>query len=243
MKSRILLTVWVLVLFPAALFGGSKKAPGQTVDSGTFAIFVAGRRVATEKFQIQQSPEESSASSELRLEDGSKGGQRAEMQLSPRGDLVKYKWSEFGSGNAQAVVEPQNEFLVERVAASESQKAAERSFLLPTSTLILEDYFFSHREILLWRYLASQCSPNAQGQKGCPMTRSQFGVLVPRQQNSQMVSVEYAGKETTTIRGAQQELNRFNMQVEGVEWVFWLDEQYKVQRILIDSEKVEVVRE
>jgi len=242
MKSRLLFVICVLFLSSPSLFAGSKKASGQIVDSGSFGIFVAGRRVATEKFQIQQSPEESTASSELRLEDGSKGGQRAEMQISPHGDLVKYKWSEFGTGNAQAIVEPQHEFLVERVAASESQKAAERSFLLPTSTLILEDYFFSHREILLWRYLASQCHAT-QDKQGCAMTRTQFGVLVPRQQNSQMVSVEYVGKEKTTIRGAQQELNRFNMQVEGVEWAFWLDEQYKVQRILIDSEKVEVVRE
>ncbi|HMK31946.1 MAG TPA: hypothetical protein VEG30_15230 [Terriglobales bacterium] len=241
MKSKLLAIFCVLLLSPPAIVAGSKKAE-QVVDSGTFGIFVAGRRVATEKFQISQSPEESLASSELRLEDGSKNGQRAEMKLSPSGDLVRYKWSEFGSSSAQAVVEPQNEFLVEHIAATETQKAAERSFLLPTSTLILEDYFFSHRQILLWRYLAAQCRAS-QSQQGCAMTRTQFGVLVPRQQNSEMVSIEFVGKESTPVRGAQRELNRFNLQVEGVEWALWVDDQYKVQRILVASEKVEVIRE
>ena len=42
------------LLLIAAAWAGTKEAPGQTVDSGSFAILVNGQRVATEKFNIQQ---------------------------------------------------------------------------------------------------------------------------------------------------------------------------------------------
>src|SRR4051812_6772952 len=174
------LAVSALVLSSLPLIAGAKKVTGNMVDSGTFGVYVNGRRVASEKFEILQSPEMSVAKAELKL-DESKNPQMAELQLKPNGDLIRYQWSEKDKGTA--VVEPKDDFLVEHVTIIQPAKTAEQPFILPPSTLILDDYFFSQRQLLLWRYLGGQCQITP-GTKGCQLTSTKFGVIVPRQQTS-----------------------------------------------------------
>jgi hypothetical protein len=208
------------------------------VDSGTFAIYVKGKHIASEKFEITQSSELSVAKAELRMVEG-KNPQVAELRLLPNGTLQRYTWSEKDQG--QAVVEPKDEFLVEKLTLS-SSKTAEQPFLLPTSTLILDDNFFSHRQILLWRYLAAQCRPKA-GENGCVLVPTQFGVIIPRAQTSVQVTVKYAGNQKVALKGVDRELSRFEIDMEGNDWTLWLDEAYKIQKISIAAEEAEVYRE
>jgi hypothetical protein len=217
----------------------NKKANGQIVDSGTFGIYVNGRRVASEKFEITQTPEMSVARAELKVDQG-KNPQIAELQLWPNGNLLRYQWSEKDQGSA--IVEPKDEFLVEHVSLVQPAKSAEQPFILPASTLILDDYFFSQRQILIWRYLATQCHPKP-GDNGCPLAAAQFGVIVPRQQTSIQVSIAYAGQNKTSIKGVDQELNRFELQSEGNNWVVWMDQAYKIQKIAIEADHTEVYRD
>ena len=230
-----------------SLFAASKKEPpaaGRTIDSGTFGIFVNGQRVASETFHIEQQPGVSIARSELKVGDSSKGpAQTAELQLTPAGDLRRYQWKELSPEKAEAVVEPQNEFLIERVTGTEPpMKPIEQPYILPASTLIVDDYFFSHREILAWRYL-SGCQPQ-QGQPGCKLPKQQFGVLVPRQRAPIMITIEYTGREKIAYKGQQVELDRFNLTADGTDWAMWLDpDNHKLMRIVIAADKTEVVRE
>jgi hypothetical protein len=217
----------------------NKKTNGQIVDSGTFGVYVNGKRVASEKFEITQSPDMSVAKAELKVEQ-SKNPQIAELQLWPNGNLLRYQWSEKDQGSA--IVEPKDEFLIEHVSLVQPSKAAEQPFILPSSTLILDDYFFSQRQILIWRYLATQCHPKA-GDNGCPLSAAQFGVIVPRQQTSIQVNVAYAGQHKTSVKGVEQELNRFDLQSEGNNWVVWMDATYKIQKIAIEADHTEVYRD
>src|SRR5690242_7773325 len=105
------------------------------VDSGSFGVFVNGQRVATESFNRQQRSDASVATSELKSADG-KNTQHSELQLSPAGDLRHYEWRELSPGKAQATVEPMDEFLVEKITIEPGTKAAEKPFILPTSTLV-----------------------------------------------------------------------------------------------------------
>ncbi len=237
-KSRALASLFVLLSI-ASMPSWGKKESGKVVDSGSFGIYVNGNRVATEKFDIVQSPELSVAKAELKLEN-SKSVQTAELQLLPNGNLQRYEWREKGQGSA--VVEPKDEFLVEHVTLENPQKSAEQPYILPPSTMILDDYFFSQREILLWRYLATQCEMKP-GEKGCPLKPAQFGVIVPRQQRSAQVSITYAGQQTVDIKGKDLQLNRFELESEGNKWVIWMDESYKIQKIAIDEDHTEVYRE
>lgn len=248
-----------LVLVLALLFGlqlyaypaskpkkneSKKGEPSQVIDAGSFGVFVDGKRIATESFQIQQKPGYSVTTSELKMEDGSKATQQAQLELMSNGDLRKYEWRELNPGKARATLQPSDTFLIERVTPQPGEKTSELAFILPPSTLVVDDYFFSHREILLWRYIATVCGQPSDNNR-CRMEKLQFGIFVPRQHTPAMVSLEYKGREKVPIRGTERELERFDMSAEGLQWSFWVDwaDSYKLQRILISSEKTEVVRD
>lgn len=226
--------------------GSDKSKPKEgmkVVDSGSFGVFVNGRRVATETFDIQQGPTGSVAKSEFKTDAGDPSVQSSELQLSPGGEIVKYQFNEQSPGKAEATVVPANEFLTERIKKSPTDKPEEQPFLLPASTSILDDYFFSHREILLWRFLATACKKDNNELK-CPANqRTQFGTLNPRQRSSQPVSLELTGKDKVNLHGTEQELDKFVLHSEGGDWMLWVDGNFKVQRILISSDNTEVLRD
>jgi len=229
----------------AAASGKDDKAPtAQNVDSGSFGVFMNGRRVATETFSVHQSSTGSSIVSEFKSEAGAdKAEQRSEWQMGPNGDLRKYEWKEVSPGQSQAVVVPNQEFLTERFRASPQDKELEQPFMLPASSSLLDDYFFVQREVLVWKYLASSCKQD-KGALQCPLKqRVQFGALNPHSRSSISVTLEFAGREKVTIRGAEVELNRLDLKGESGTWTLWVDDQYKLQRILIQDGNTEVVRD
>jgi len=229
----------------AVASGKDDKAPtAQNVDSGSFGVFMNGRRVATETFSVHQSGTGSSIVSEFKSEAGAdKADQRSEWQMSPNGDLRKYEWKEVSPGQSQAMVVPNQEFLTERFRASPQDKELEQPFMLPASSSLLDDYFFVQREVLVWKYLASSCKQD-KGALQCPLKqRVQFGALNPHSRSSISVTLEFAGREKVTIRGAEVEMNRLDLKGESGTWTLWVDDQYKLQRILIQGENTEVVRD
>jgi hypothetical protein len=215
------------------------KNSGQVVDSGSFGIYVAGRRMAMETFSIKQTADGSVASSQFKTDDG-KASQTADLSLTATGELRRYEWKEVSPEKGTTLLEPQNEFLVERVSGGE--KSMEQPFLMPHTTIVLDDYFFSHREILIWKYLATSCRAE-QGKPGCQLTKAQFGVIVPRQRTSTMVTLDYAGREKVTVRGIERELSRINLSSDMGDWAIWLDDQNKIVRMVIASDNTEVLRE
>ncbi len=219
-------------------------APPELVDAGSFGIFVSGKRIATESFQIHQKEGYSVTTSELKMEDGTKAAQEAVLEILANGDLRKYEWREVNPTKARATVQPSENFLIERLTPQAGDKTTELAFILPASTSVVDDYFFSHREILLWRYMATACgqpSPNSR----CKMEKLQFGVFVPRQQVPAMVTLDYKGREKIQFRGAERELERIDMTSDGLQWSFWVDpaDNYKLQRIVVNGEKTEIVRD
>jgi len=235
-----------LLLLPIIAVAGdkdTKSKEGQMVDSGSLGIFIGGHRVATETFSIQQTAAGSVISSQFKTDEGEKDVQNSELQLTPTGEIRKYEWKEISPGKAQATVTPNNEFLVEHTSKSPEDKPDEQPFLLPASTNILDDYFFIHREVLIWRYLATACRQE-KGDVQCPASqKTQFGALNPHQRSSLPLTVEFTGREKIKIRGADRELNKFILRSEGGDWTMWLDSQFKLQKILIPSDNTEVVRD
>jgi hypothetical protein len=237
-----LLLIFVVLASSSLSFAGKKKDSSpteQVIDSGSFGIFVKGKRVATEKFEITQTPTMSVAKAELKL-DQDNSSQKTELQLSTNGNLIRYEWNENGKG--QAIVEPKDEFLVEHVTLTQPQKTAEQPFILPPSTLVLDDGFFSQREILLWRYLATQCQPK-KGEQGCTLPEQQYGVIVPRQQTSMQIGVAYKGTQKVNVKGTDLSLQRFELHTDSYDWTVWIDASYKIQKIAVDGEDTEIYRD
>ena len=221
----------------------NKAKEGQMVDSGTLGVFMNGHRVATETFSVQQNAGGSVITSQFKTDEGEKSVQSSELQLTPNGEIRKYEWKELSPGKAQATVAPNNDFLMEHISKSPEEKPEEQPFLLPLSTNILDDYFFIHREVLIWRYLATACRQE-KGDVQCPAgQKTQFGALNPHQRSSMPLTVEFTGREKIAIRGSEKELNKFILRSEGGDWTMWLDNQFKLQKILIPSDSTEVIRD
>ena len=235
-----------LLLISAAVAGPAKdKEPAyQSVDAGSFGVFMNGRRVATEKFSIQQNPAGSVATSEFKTEVATAPAvQSSELQLEPNGNLRKYEWKEVSPGKARAVITPNDNLLIERSTNNPQDKEEEHPFLLPLSTSVLDDYFFIHREILVWKYLATGCRQD-KGQVACPQDQPvKFGAINPHQRSSLLVSMAFTGKEKTPVHGVERELNHFLLKSDAGDWSLWLDDQFKLVRILVPSDNTEVVRD
>lgn len=244
MKSVRILPLVALLASSLFCFSADKKVPANVVDSGSFGIFVQGRRVGTEKFEIAQAIDGNVTRAELKVEDGGhKALQRSELQLTTTGELRHYSWNEISPEKAEMTIDPDAQFLMAHITATGQPKPVEQPFILPSTTAIMEDYFFSHRELLAWRYLGAGCSQKNPGQTECKLTKSEFGVLIPRQRSAVLVTLEYVGKEKVSIRGQEVELDRFNLQGDGIDWAMWLDSAHKLQRVLIASDATEVVRD
>ena len=221
-----------------------KGGPGQKVDSGSFGVFMNGRRVGTETFSITQNPNGSVIQSEFKA-GGSAGQavQNSELQLTGTGEIRRYEWKELSPGKAQSVVIPNDQLLTQKWSAGPQEKEQEQPYLLPTATSILDDYFFVHREVLAWKYLASTCRTE-KGQVQCPLKqRAQFGTMNPRQHSSAPASMEFMGREKVTVGNVEKELSKLELKSEAGSWLIWFDDQFKVLRISIPSEKTEVVRD
>lgn len=245
MFSRVptaLILTFAVVVSLAADSALAKNAPEKpkTVDSGTFAIFINGQRVATETFQIQQYPDASVTTSEFKTESGEKSVQRAELQMAANGELRRYEWHEVSPGKAQLTLEPHDQFLLEHIAPNAPEKPLDLPLMLPHATMVLDDYFFSQRQVLAWRYLAGAC-PGAASP--CRPEKAEFGIVFPRQRTPGVAILQFGGVEHINVKGTSVQTNRINLKIDGVDWVLWLDGNYKVLRMAIPSEKTEVVRE
>jgi len=157
--------------------------------------------------------------------------------------LRKYEWKEVSPGKARAVITPNDNLLVERSTNTPQDKEEEHPFLLPLSTSVLDDYFFIHREILVWKYLATGCRQD-KGQVTCPQNQQvKFGAINPHQRSSLLVSMAFTGKEKTPVNGVERELNHFLLKSDAGDWSLWLDDQFKLVRILVPGDNTEVVRD
>jgi hypothetical protein len=218
-----------------------KPTGNQTVDSGSFGVFIRGQRVVTETFDVQQANGTSVVKSQLKTGGQTPATQRSELETTGSAELVRYEWSD---GASSLTVTPKDEFLLEKITASPSAKAAEQPFLMPNTSAILDNNFFVHREVLAWRYLAADCRTES-GNLKCQQGPVEFGVLVPQDRTSMRVRMELVGREKVSIRGTERELLRLNLKGESFAWALWVDDkdQFKLMRVLIADDNTEVVRD
>ncbi len=236
--------VAVLACASMAYARDKKENPkdAQSVDSGSFGVFVKGQQVVTETFSVRQENGISIVKSKLQETGSNPGaGQRSELEMTSSGELVRYEWSDSSSS---LVVTPKDEFLLEKITAPGSSKPAEQPFLMPNTSAILDNNFFIHREVLAWRYLATNCH-GAEGDLKCQQGPVEFGVLVPQDRTSMRVRLELVGREKVMIRGTERELLRLNLTGESFSWTLWVDEkdQFKLMRVEIPDDNTIVLRD
>ncbi len=246
MKLWCKLSVIVLALNLAAFAGQAKEKEheGTLVDSGSFGVFMGGHRVGTETFSIYQNNSGSVIESQFKTEgDKEPAAQASEMHLTANGEIRRYDWKELSPGKATFSVIPNDQFLTQKWSMAPQEKEKEQPYLLAPSTNILDDYFFVHREVLVWKFLASACKQD-KGQVQCPVKqRAKFATMNPHEHSSAPATMEYLGREKIALKGAEREFNKLELKSESGTWLLWLDDQFKVQRILITDENTEVIRD
>jgi hypothetical protein len=218
------------------------RAQSKVVDSGSFGVFVKGQRLVTESFSIAQEDAATSViKAQLKEDATSTIVQKSELHITNTGELVRYEWSQTSGGSL--TVAPNNDFLIERITTSASSKAAEQSFLMPSTSLILDNNFFVHREVLLWRYLVA-CKTEGADWK-CPKDPVEFGTVVPQDRTSMSVRVQVVGKEKVNFHGADHDFLRLNLTGENFDWAVWVDDhdQFKLMRVSIPADNTEVIRD
>jgi hypothetical protein len=259
MKSAAIFSLMLgLAMIPSSVSAGSQKeqmaADGKIWDSGSFGIFVDGKRVGTEKFKIQQRGDTSITTSELTLQQGTfKASQKSEMQLARNGDLQSYTWQSSQPKKEACKVDTKDQLLVEHITPAD-QKQLDIQHLLAPSTAILDDNFFSQREVLLWHYLSS-CSRTSNQLTCKPAT---FPVLIPQQHISVDATLQLLGPEKVSANGFEKELNKVELDLHSpqqvvwmndkskdseLRWVLWVDENYRIVKITVSNSNVEVVRD
>jgi hypothetical protein len=229
----------VTLVLAASCFAAKAPAP-LVIDSGTFGVYVEGKRVATESFKIEQRGTGSVAKSELKAQDGN--DQRSEMELSAQGEILHYGWQAIQPGKQALTVDPKEGFLNETVSGGPNDKTYSVPHMVGRSSPILDDNFFVHREILIWRYLAAGCTQKPEG-LSCNQAPQQFGVLVPAQHTAETVTVDFKSKEKISLNGRELECNAFRISTENNEWVVYLDDQQKLVRIVAANLGLEVTRD
>lgn len=243
--SQRLITLVVVMGVSVAAFGLPDKEPdGKKIDAGAFGVFQKGHRVGTETFSIYQTSYGSLIRSEFKTENApTVDVQTSEMQLTSKGDLRRYEWKELSPGSAQSVVAPNSDFLEQKSMTAAGEKEHVQPYLLPASTLILDDYFFVHRELLAWHFLGMVCKQD-KGSLACqPKQKMQFGTLNPHQQSSAQIGAEFIGRELVSLKNGPQDLLKIELKNDAGTWLLWLDDQFKVMKMSVLGENTEVVRD
>ena len=161
-------------------------------------------------------------------------------------DLLRYNWSQEKAPQSSLTVLPNNEFLIEKILAPGASKPAEQPFLMPSSSSIVDNNFFVHREVLAWRFLAAACQPGTGNVRmQCKKEPAEFGILVPQDRTSMHVRMQVVGKEKTNIRGVDRELLHLSIAGEAFQWSLFVDEtdHFKLIKIVVPEANTEVVRD
>jgi len=221
-----------------------KEHEGTSIDSGSFGVYQKGHRVGTETFSIHQTSYGSVVNSEFKTENApTQDVQTSELQLTQVGNIRRYEWKELSPDKAELLLVPNEEFLTQKWTTGPQDKEHEQPYLLSPSTNVLDDYFFVHREVLAWKFLGMACKQD-KGQTQCPLKqRAKMGTLNPHQHSSALVSAEYLGRETITVKGNPQDLMKLELASDAGSWDLWLDNQFKVMRITVVGENTIVDRD
>src|SRR5258708_5950294 len=219
--------------------GTRKSSANKVADSGSFGIFIQGKRVGTETFRIEEGADVSAATSSVKVDDGTnKAEQTSEMRLDHSGNLKYYRWRSTVPTKEETVVEPNEDLLVEHIIPADLKKM-DLPHILPLSTSILDDNFFSHREILAWRFIATNCPPDKDGRRSC--SPGDFSILVPRQHLAGNARVELVGRNAIKVKGVEKEIDELKVVTYAHPSLFSIGEDLKGVEILISSNRGEVI--
>jgi hypothetical protein len=211
--------------------GVSVRTPAVGVaDHGTYVVSVGGHRVGTEKFEITSTPEKIEAKAEIDLHVAQQG-KRVDFRifphlvLNPELNPLTYTWDQKGAQPAQLEVDFRSspaKIRYRTVTGEDDQ----RDFALPKDVVVLDDNVVHHYQLAVNRYHLT------------PGGKQTFQAFIPQEAAPGVLTFEDAGTES--IGGAT--LHHLVVSTELARIELWVDQQQRLQRILIPEIQFEAVR-
>jgi hypothetical protein len=234
----------VLLAAVASLFAYSKnkqKEVPKVIDKGTFQILVDGKEVGTESFTIEQRGSDNVTSSQIKVSGPTKAEQSSTLEMTSDGQLVHYGWKELAPERAETSIDVVQGSVIQRTTFAEQKKPLDIPYMVSPSTTVLDDNFFSHRQLLVWRFLGSCTVEGAQ--RKCQAAK--FRVLIPAQHITAVADLEMVGPEKQTIQGVEKDVVHIKLMAGDLEWAIYADpaDSFKIVRISIPANKTEVLRQ
>lgn len=230
---------FAFILFTATLtFAADTKAPA-VADSGSLDLMMNGKKVAVEHFTMKQGPSGNTVSSTLDFDDGStKAEQQAELELGSDGSFRKYTWQEVRPGKSKITAEPEDKtFIAVRQKTSDTDEGKATLHPLDAKAIsIIDTNFYSHMQVLMWRYMAMSC-----GNDGCRFSAQKFPIFVPYQELAQLFTLSFVGNDPVHTGSGNVQASRYRVETENGDIDVWMD-GVKMVRLRLPG-NVEVVRE
>ena len=229
------------IIFLGALsLGGAQNptaepTPGGLDDEGTFVLSLAGHNYGTETFRIRSVQGTIEAEAEVQLREQETGHANPiesfpklvlDMDLNP----MTYMWSLKGSTPYNLLVDFTGK-LVRSQLHLPGDKEDIREFQLPKDVVVLDNNVICHYQLLVYRYARTSGG------------KQPFQAYIPQDATPGMLTLQDAGLETVDLRGQKKELQHLVMVADNAEVDLWVDAQHRLQRLLVATSKLEVVRQ
>ncbi len=203
-------------------------------DQGVFILTIGGRNVGTEKFDIRSDRDKVEAKAEIRLHIEQQGkaldfSTFPTLALNSELRPLTYTWSQKGAQAARLEVDFRASPAKSRyrtVTGTEDN----RDFELSKDVVVLDDNVLHHYQLLAKRYEST-----AGG-------KQTFKAFIPQEALPGEVNVEDAGNEPVEIGGRTETLRHLVVTTELTRIDLWVDEQRRLQRVLIPAVQLEAVR-
>ncbi len=214
----------------------ARQPSGGVKDEGIFSLSVEGKKVGTEKFEIQSSGDriEAKAEIQLRLD---RDGKTVELKAFP--DLVldvqfhplTYKWSQKGSQSSRLDIDFRSSPAKCRYRTVTGQED-NRDFDLPRDVVVVDATSVIHHYQLLVSRFKLAAGP-----------KQTFRAFIPQEAWPTVLTVEERGPEAVELQGHSQTLDHIVVATESTPIDLWVDEAGRLQRLSNPEAKFEAVRE
>jgi hypothetical protein len=180
-------------------------------ESGRFTIKQNGKAIGTEEFSIRKTDKGYSVEGRTRL-DSDPTVLTSRMELDENLIPITYEYSRGGKGSIRVKVDPKTS---SELTVTENGKDSDTNFHFPPAASIVDNNFFHHYLILLYRVKSAEQS---------------VAIFVPQDMQVGLAKVKSTGKMT------------YSLEVGAVKLEATVDEQGRLLRLAVPSAKVVVER-
>lgn len=239
LKRCALLMPFVVLLagFPAAglLVGQAPNvAPPDLNDRGTFEVFVAGKTVGTETFEIRVRSDRIEAHGEVHLMVEQKGKTvevrtSSDLLLDPHFDPRSYTWNQKGAQSSQLSIDFRAQPVHARYKMVNGQEDR-RDFKLDKDIVVLDDNAIHQYQLALARYDQA---------KGGTQT---FRAFIPQEALPGVITLNSIGSEPVIVNGDTRMLRKFLLTTDLAQINLWADDHGHLQMVSAPDSQYQAVR-